>query len=361
MSLISVQIRIPFFSNVSFQEKLLFTKHLCVLLKSGIPLGEALEIICDQSINSSFKKILQTIGDKVRNGQSLEKSLADYPEVFDGLYINLVAIGEKSGKLEDNLEYLAEHLKKSYGFKQKIIGASLYPTVVFLTAIVVGGGISFFVLPKLIDVFQSLDVKLPLTTQILLWIAYQFKNHGLLIFVSSLVVTNIFNLTIRTKLVKPYWQRFLLHLPIVGLFIQNVQMAQFTRNLGIMLKSGLPVDLALESITKATDNLVYKKYFVEVSKQIEAGKSWDKALESSKFSYFPRIASRMISVGEKTGKLDESLLYLADYFEDEVDTITKSFSTIFEPVMLLFIGLVVAFIALSIISPIYEFTGSIKR
>lgn len=349
------------FSRIGFVEKLLFTKHLSIMVKSGIPIAEAIDAIADQTGNLAFKKILINIKKEIENGQSLEKSLSLYPHIFDPLYLNLIKIAEESGGLEQNLNYLADELKKQYAFKKKIQGALFYPMIVISTATIVGGFTTFYVLPKLIDLFSSLDVKLPLSTKILLFIAQTAKDYGIFIALGMIILSVGIFFLIRLPKVKPRYHKFLLKLPVFGIFIRNIELTNFCRNIGIMLKSGLPITAALKTEYDATSNLVFKEYIGQIAKAVEKGKSLESEMNSSKYPLIPKIMSKMIGVGEKTGKLDESLIYLGDFFEDEVDNSAKNLANVLEPIMLLVIGLIVAFVAISIISPIYQLTGGIRK
>jgi type II secretory pathway component PulF len=216
-------------------------------------------------------------------------------------------------------------------------------------------------LPKLVDLFKSLDVNLPLSTKFLLFIAEVMKNYGPIIFAALIILSVLLKIFISLPKVKPHWHKLILSLPVIGVFLQNVEMANFSRNFGIMLKSGLPISTALESQHKSTTNLIFKGYIGKIIKGVDKGQSMEEVLQQARFKFFPAIAVKMIGVGEKTGKLDESLIYLGDFFEDEVDNTAKNFSTILEPVILIGVGLLVAFVALAIISPIYELTGSIRK
>ncbi|KKR81117.1 MAG: Type II secretion system protein [Candidatus Daviesbacteria bacterium GW2011_GWA1_41_61] len=350
-----------FFSHPTFLDKLMFTRHLGVMLRSGIPLAEAISTLEEQTKGKSFQEVLHQILQQINNGQTLAKALSLYPHVFDSLYINLIEIGEKSGKLEENLDYLALHLSKNYEFRKKIQGAMLYPAIVLLSTLIIGLGLSFFVLPKLVDLFASLDVTLPLSTRILLFAAGTMKNYGVFI---GLALTALFLLTsflLQLPKIKPLWHVFLLKIPLFGGLLQNVELSTICRNLGIMLKSGLPITTTLEAESKALTNLVYREYLQNLLKSVDKGKTMEETLSAQKFSLIPHYMIKMIGVGEKTGKLEDTFIYLGDFFEEEVDNTTKNLANILEPVLLIIIGLVVAFVALAIISPIYELTGSIRR
>lgn len=349
------------FSQVSFLDKLFSTKHLAVMLKSGIPLSEALETLKDQAKSSAFKKILADVLTSTQQGKSLEKALSKYPEVFDPLYLSLIKIGERSGNLEKNLEHLARQLEKEHNFRKKVQSAMLYPLLVLAATVCLGGGISLFILPKLVEFFESLEVELPLTTRVLLFIARVMKTHGIIIFGGVFVFLFLGSLVVRLRSVRPHWHRFLLHLPIFGPFLKSSHLSSFCRNLGIMLESGIPIAEALEISAEAIGNEVFRADVKKIGQAVEKGRGIEEALERGQFFEFPSLLAKMIGVGEKTGHLEENLLYLGDFFEEEVDSMSKNFANILEPVLLLGIGLVVGFVALAIISPIYQLTGSIRR
>lgn len=352
---------ISLFESVSLQEKLIFTRHLAVMLKSGIPIAEAIGSIASQIKHPLFKQILLKVNQSVSNGQSLEKALANFPKVFDNFFVYMVRVGEESGNLEKNLEHLTEQLKKEAEFKKKVFSASLYPGIVITTAVLVSAGISLFVLPKLIELFQSLEVDLPLSTKILLYIAKVMRDYGLGIFLGLLGLMLLIRFLISLPKIKYQWQKMWLGLPASGTFLQNVQMSQMTRNIGVMLKSGLTISKALETQWATTTNLVFKEYLAKIKNGVDKGKKFSQVTEEGKFKYFPVLAARMIEVGEKTGKLDESLLYLGEYFEEEVDEAAKNLTAVLEPVLLLIVGLMVAFLAMAIISPIYQITSGVHR
>lgn len=351
--------QITLFAHVTFLDKLLFTKHLGMMIRSGIPIGEAVEAIRDQSQNPAMQKVLTAILDDVNNGQTLENALAKHSKIFDPFYLNMIRIGETSGNLEKNLEYVAEQLKKNNEFNKKVQGALLYPEIVLTIAVLAGGGVSIFVLPKLLDLFKSFNAKLPVSTQILLFIAGVMKSYGYFIFGGIIGLFFLIRFLITFPRIRVHWDTFLLSIPVLGVFFRNVQLGFFCRNLGIMLTSGLPITTALAAQRQATTNLVFQQYVEDMKDGVEKGKSLTDCFEKKQKTFIPQILIKMIEVGEKTGKLEESFSYLADFFEDEVDDYSRNFSTILEPIVLILIGLIVAFVALSIISPIYDLTASI--
>ena len=346
--------------NVSFVEKLLFTKHLLVMTKSGITVSDAIETIASQTKSAKLHKVLEIVGSDIRNGQTLAKSLGKHPKIFNQFFCSLVEIGEESGTLDTTLNYLATQLSREYNLRKKIQGALLYPAIVITAITIVGIGMSLFVLPKLVDLFESLDVKLPITTQILLFFANLMKERGIFIVAGFIVSVILFRIFISLSIVRPKWDRIVLSFPIIGVLIQNRELSLFCRNLGVMIKSGLPIKKALNIEYEASGNYVFKDYIKRIEKSVDKGKEIASELSLGHYSKFSPIAIKMIAVGEKTGSLDESFLYLSDFFDEEVDNIAKNLSVVLEPIILLVIGLLVGFVALAIISPIYELTGSIR-
>ena len=349
------------FGGVRFVDKMLFTRRLAVMLKAGIPILESLSVLENQSTNSAMKRVLADIGKSIKNGQTLVKAMEHNKWVFDDLYLSIVGVGEESGKLEENLEYLAREMGKTYDFQRRVRGAMLYPMLIVAAAAGVGGWISLFVLPKLVTLFTSLEVELPLSTRILLFAAQFMKSYGWWVAGAGVGLGVGGWVWAKSPVGKPIWDRMVLKIPVWGQLAQNVQVAGFCRNMGIMLKAGLPVAVCLETAKRAAGNTIFRKYFETLGKAVDQGKSLEKELASGGYKHFPLLASRMIGVGERTGKLDETLLYLGDFYEEEVDETTKNMGTILEPLLLLVIALGVGFMAMAIISPIYQFTGSIKR
>lgn len=339
---------------------LLFTKHLATMIKSGMPITDALDTLVSYAKSKKFKNVLKSVLSKIENGKNLSDALKDQGKIFDELYINLIKIGEESGTLEENLEFLANQLSKDYGLKKKVQGALLYPTIVLAAAFIMGGFISIFVLPKLLDLFSSFDVALPLSTRILLFVANAMQNYGILIFGGIALLVAAFILLLKIPQIKMWWDTNIIKVPLFGELIKYGQLARFSRNFGILIKSGVPISRSILVVSETLSNAKFSRDLYLISESLGKGNNIGSSMESKKYFEFPALVSRMILVGEKTGKLDETLLYLGDFYEEEIDNVAKNLTTILEPIMLIIIGLVVGFVALAIISPIYELTGSIR-
>lgn len=349
------------FSRVTFLDTLFFTKHLSILIKSGITILESLLILNEQTKSGAFKKVIDGVADSIKNGNTLAHSLKKYPDVFNAFYVALIEVGEQSGTLEENLHYLADQLSKEHTFRQKVRGALMYPTIILIAAVSIGFGMSYFVLPKLLDLFTGLNVPLSLNTRILLWFAGVMQNYGILVIICVAgIFTGLYFLS-KTKAVKPFFESLFFKIPFIGDIAEKSELTALCRSLGIMLQSGLPVTSALEIERSITTNSIFQEYILGLISSVTRGKTLSEELSKPLYKKIPLIAKKMIGVGEETGKLDETLLYLGDFFEDSVDDATKNFITVLEPVLLIVIGAVVAFVAFSIISPIYSLTGSLNR
>lgn len=353
--------RMEVFGGVSHLEKLLFTKHLSVMVRSGIPLLESIETLISQTKSPTFRGILEAVHSGVKNGQALALTLGRYPKVFDSFYLSMVRVGEESGTLEESLDFLARQLAKENALRNKVRGAMMYPMLLLSAVGIMGGFIALFVLPQLVKFFEAFNVALPVATRILLFVANLMKDYGVLIVGGTVVLAFGLIAVLNSPPVKPYWHIIQLKLPLFGPFFVSVNLANMARNLGVLLKTGVPVTRSLEVTAETLDNLKFKRDLLEVSQKLSRGKNISAAMSNPSYFEFPSIVSKMIGVGEKTGQLEETLLYLSEFYEDDIDNFTKNLTTVLEPFLLIGIGLVVGFVALAIISPIYELTGSIGR
>ena len=343
--------------RLSHTEQLLLTKYLSVLLESGLPIDDALDILLEQA-KAALKKILTTLRESVRTGNTLAAGLEHYPHIFSTVYVNLIRAGEASGTLQSNLEQLSMQMQKEHDLRSKIRGAMMYPSIVMMSAIVVVGGIVVFILPKITQLFDSLNVTLPWTTKVLIWVADLFDQHGLLIGLGLILFAIAVGLARHIPFIQPVTHGLLLRIPVVGGIARNANIARITRLLGTLLKTGMPINDALPITISVMKNYHYRKLFTDLERTIGEGNTIANALAKSKF-LFPPIAQRLIRVGEETGTLGDMLVYLAGFYEQEVDDTTKNATTLLEPALIVMIGAMVGILAFSIVTPIYSVLGSI--
>lgn len=346
------------FGSVRLIDKMIFAKHLAVMIRSGMPLDESLDTLAQQSSPAMAKKI-KNILFEVKQGNSLANSLKKQKRVFDSMFINMVAAGEASGQLEKNLDIVATQQEKNYTLRSKIKAAMLYPSVIFMAIIGLMTVIAIFVLPKLIGFFSTLNATLPLSTKILLggsdfFVAYWPFIIGGIIFL--LIAIRIMDRFAKTRFIL---HSILLHIPIFGKISKNMNLAIFCRSLSSLLNSGITIDQALNIVSDTVTNDFYHRRIGMIYHQVLTGSALSDVLLKDKS--FPILVSRMSKVGERSGNLASTLDYLADFYETEVDNTTKNLSTMLEPALLVFIGLAVGFVAISIINPIYELTSKVGK
>lgn len=347
------------FGGVSLVQKAFFAKNLAVMLRSGLTITDSLEISMDSS-TGKLKKILKKISKSVNSGSSLSESLKDYPKVFPPFFSSAVYAGEESGTLEENLEQVAVQLTKEKELASKVKGAMIYPVIILIAAFVLGMFVSFTILPKITPLFESLSGELPFTTRVLIAISDTVNQYGETLLIGLISFAVFMGWLVRQKFSKPALHWLFLHAPIIKKISRGANLARFSRILGTLLKSGLNIDEALEITKNSVGNFYYKKSLTTVMQRISKGAVMSESLSEYE-NLYPRISARMVKVGEESGKLDESLIYLASFYEEEVDNATKNLAIAIEPILLLSIGAAVGFLALAIITPIYSITGSVER
>jgi type II secretory pathway component PulF len=348
------------FDRISIQEKINFARHLSLVIKAGLPVFEGLKIIQTQTDSPVLKRVLESLIDDVNNGKFLADGLQRYEHLFGPFFVNIVRVGEASGTLSKNLLYLADELRRQKGLQAKVRSAMVYPLVILVMTLGVAGFLTFYVFPKLIPVFASLNVQLPFTTRLLLSTLNFLRDYGLYtlggVIVFLIVARVIFK---RVTPVRYFFDRLLFVVPVVSDLTISVNMVNFTRVLGLLLKSGVKIVEAIDITRNTFANLVYKRVLANAGEETRKGGQLGVYLASQK-SFFTPLVYGMVRIGESTGNLEENLEYLAEYYDDEVDTKLHSLTSLIEPLMLLMMGLLVGFVALSIITPIYSISQGIK-
>ncbi len=316
-------------------------------------------MIKDQTKSKNQIKILEKIIEDVSEGQSLSRSLSKYKKMFGEFSINIISFGEETGILSENLEYLADELQKRQALRKKIVGAFIYPAVVTLATLGITAFLMIYLFPKITPVFASLHAKLPLSTRIVIFLSNFVRNNGLSIFlVIALLVTAFILLMKKSEKFNFLFDKYILKIPVIGETIKNYNLANSSRTLGLLLKSGITVSDAIPITSKTSGNLIYKQGFSEMSESINKGEKMSIYL-TKRNDIFPEVLSQIVSVGEKSGSLSSSLIYLSEMYESEVDDFTKNISNVIEPVLMIFMGVLVGFIAISIITPIYGITQNL--
>jgi len=347
-----------FLKRVSTVDKMLFARHLRVMLKAGLSFSRAITVLSEQTRNAYFTEILQDVKNNVQKGNSLADSLAKYPKVFNNLFVSMIRVGETSGNLEEVLDMLSLQLKKDHELTSRIKGAMTYPAVIILAMIVIGSLMMMFVVPSILKIFDEMGEELPLTTRLIMDISDIFQNYGAFIFLGVITLTVIFFRIIKTSKGKRYFDYLLLNIPVINGIVSKVNMARFSRTLSSMTASGVSIVESLEVISNTLGNTYYKDSIKRASKDVQKGIPLGEVIGRYDKLYQP-LMIHMIEVGEETGTLENTLRQIAEFYEEEINQITSNLSSIIEPILMLIIGGAVGLFAISIIQPMYSIMGSI--
>ncbi|PJE50777.1 MAG: hypothetical protein COV29_03545 [Candidatus Yanofskybacteria bacterium CG10_big_fil_rev_8_21_14_0_10_36_16] len=347
------------FGRVSIKEQAVLAKRLSFLIKAGVPIIDGINMLKKQTRSRSRKRILNQILEDVSRGQLLSTSFGRSKKVFSEFGISMMKVGEEGGILDQNLNYLSEELKKSYRLRKKVKGALIYPAFVSVATILISGLITAFIFPKILPIFSQLGGTLPATTKAMIAISSFLINFGLIMVVAGFLGAIIFyGLYSKVNPFRYMTDRVFLNLPIFGKLIRDYQQASFCRTLGLLLKSQVDVVKATKITANTMSNHVYRRATYVIADDITRGKRISENIVDVPH-LFSEMVLQTLSVGENTGNLSESLLYLSDYYENEVDELTKNLSSSLEPVLMVVMGFVVGFVAVSVITPIYQLTANI--
>lgn len=349
------------YASFSTKKQTFFAKRLSFLIKAGVPMLESIHVIKDQTKPKGEIKVFNKIIADVSNGQTLSNSLSRFKNVFGNFAINVIKAGENSGTLIDNLSYLADELKKKEQLRKKIVGAMLYPIIVTFATFGITGFLTIYIFPKIIPLFESLNAKLPFSTRIIIYLTNVIRQDGLWILLGlTIVVVAIVLMIKKIPKVRFAYDGFILKIPIFGPMVMNYNLTNTLRTLGLLLKSGISLTEALNVTADTTENVQYKDAFIGISDGVMKGKNLSELIQKYP-AIFPAMLTHMISIGEKSGSLSNTLIYLSEYYEHEFDDQTKNLSSTIEPVLMIIMGIMVGFIAISVITPIYEITNSIHK
>lgn len=346
--------------RLSIEEKINFSRHLAMVIKAGLSVYQGLTIIKSQQTSKSLSRIIDQVTADVNNGKFLADSLERYKDTFGEFFINVVRVGEASGTLAQNLIYISEELRKAKALRAKVKSALVYPIVILVATVGIVSFLAFFVFPKLTPVFQGLNVKLPATTIALLAIISFIRSYGIFLIFGAIIFFAIFKFAMKN--IRPFRyvaDTLILYIPVISGLTVNVNAVNFTRVLSVLLRSGLRIVEAINITGNTFTNLVYKNAMVEAAEKIKKGEQLAVALAAQK-KLFPPLVGEMVRVGENTGNLEENLVYLSDFYDEEVDTSLQGLTSVLEPLLLLIMGLLVGFVALSIITPIYSISEGVR-
>ena len=342
-----------FLSGVKTHEKIIFARNLGGMLEAGLAISRALSVLEHQSKKPKLKDIFKQLNTSISQGKTFHQALSEFPKIFNSLFTSMVKAGEESGNLAKSLKQVADQMEKSYLIQKKVKGAMIYPGIIISLMLVIGILLLTFVVPRLTATFKDLNTELPATTKFIIWLSDMFQYHYLLIGLGLIIVIGAFYSFLKTPQGKKAFDYSILRLPVVGLIIKETNSARTTRTLSSLLSSGVDLVLAIQITSEVLQNSFYKKVLDEAGVRVQKGRPISEVFMENEFLY-PIFVGEMASVGEETGELAHMLSGVATFYEDDVDQKTKDMSTIIEPVLMIVVGVVVAFFAVSMISPMYS-------
>lgn len=355
---LSMNIALPGGGKVPTKDLVIFTRQFSTMVSAGVPIMRALVLLKEQSESAVLKKAVEQVVEDVQSGRTLSEALAKHPKVFSPIYVNMVRAGEAGGILDDILKRLAFQQEKDAAIKGKIKAAMVYPSVIGAVTLIAMFVLMTFIVPKIGNILVSFGTQLPIYTRILLAVSNTMKTPAFLlsVLIGLPVLTVVFRRWKRTPKGRYAWHSLLLRMPIVNVIIVKTAIARFSRIFASLLSAGVSIVDAIDTTADAIGNAVIEKELKDCAKAIQTGSQLSKELEKSK--HFPPIVAQMMAVGEETGKTDEIIIKIAEFYEEEVDAAVSALSSVIEPVMIVVLGCMVGLIAVSVFGPITQIESS---
>jgi type IV pilus assembly protein PilC len=339
--------------KITAQDIAVFSRQLATMMQAGLPLVQALELVGRGHENPSMSELILAVKTSIEGGSSLAESLAKHPAYFDDLYVNLVDAGEKSGALDNLLDKIATYKEKTEAIKRKVKKALTYPSAVIVVAFVVTGILLYFVVPQFQDLFQSFGADLPAFTKMVINLSKFVQNEWFFV-LAVIVGTGIVfrQAQIRSPAFRRFLDRMLLRAPVIGVILYKSAVARFARTLSTMFAAGVPLVEAMESVAKASGNIIFTEGILVMRDQVSTGQGLNLSMQLS--GLFPPMATQMVQIGEESGSLDSMCAKVADYYEAEVDSLVDSLSSLLEPMIMAILGVLVGGLVVAMYLPIFN-------
>ena len=347
------------FKKVSLKEKMMFTRNLAVMVASGVSITRAMNNLALQTKDKTFQNILKDIRSELESGKQLSEGLAKYPGTFGDLFVNMVRVGEVGGNLDEVLAIVATQLEKEHDLTSKVRGALIYPAVVLTAMVGIAILMLTYVLPQIMGVFKDMAVTLPASTQFIVNISDFLRAHAITSTVIMVAFVVGVRLALGTKIGKRIMSLVLIKMPLISGLVIKINCARFARILSSLLKSGVSVIDALRIIGETLTNYYYRQELIGSIEEVKKGLPLSKVIYRNP-KIFPILIPQMLEVGEETGETEKVMLKLAEFYEDEVNNITKNMSSIVEPILMLLIGGAVGFFAVAMMQPMYSVMQNIQ-
>lgn len=348
-----------FTRRIKSQERLFFVRQLSVLLKSGVPLSSAILSIKEQTRNKMLMEMLEKVSKDIEAGISLSDSLAKCPQVFSEYFVSMIRVGETGGILESVLDRLTQLLTQELEIRNRIKSAMTYPVILVIVAVAIVTFILAAIIPKFVTIFETYEAKLPLATTLLLVVSFLVRKFWYLPLIAIVAILFWLKRYLKSEKGRYNFDTLIFKIPLFGQLYLKIIIAQFARTSGGLIKSGVPLLEALKVTEKTVSNITIRRVIQDISTSISKGESLSESFKRS--GLFPSMVIQMVSVGEKTGKLEQMLLDMANFYDQEIDYAIRNTTAVLEPILLLVMGAMVAFIALSVLMPIFNLIKVFRR
>lgn len=346
------------FGKVPLSEVVIFARQLATMIGAGIPVLQALEIVSEQTDHVKFKFILTDVARRVASGQTIFKSMVQHQKVFTEFFVHIIKAGEESGNLDEILDRVAIYLEKTDQIIRKVKSAMIYPIVVMSMAVAITILMLVKVIPVFVEMYQGFDIELPAPTQFLINASDFMRNNLLMMMIGAVVFSFLFKKYASTEKGNLAVDRLKLRLPVFGVVLRKVAVSKFTRTLGTLLKSGVPILRAMDIVAKTSGNKVIEKAIDESAKSIREGRKISEPLDEAKV--FPPMVIRMIAVGEESGEIEMMLEKISDFYDDQVDAAVSGLTSMIEPLVIAFLGIVIGGIVISMFMPMFQMVNAIN-
>jgi len=345
------------FNHIKIKDLVVFSRQLSVVVSATIPLVQGLRILVNQTENQFLKTIISEVADDVEGGAKLSAALSRHPEAFSDFYISIIRSGETSGKLDEVLNYLADQQEKDYDMISKIRGAMIYPVFILVGLVVVAALMMIVVIPELTSVLSETGTELPLSTKILIGTSDFLSSFWWLIALVIIGLVSAFRLIVKTRQGRRSWDFFKLRVPIFGKLFQEIALVRFARSLNTLIAGGVPLSRSLEIVSSVAGNVIFQELILETVREVEGGNSIAAAFLRSK--EIPPMVSQMLSLGERTGRIEEILEKLSGFYGREVNNKVSNLASMLEPFIMLLMGVAVGLLVAAIILPMYNLASAL--
>ncbi|RJQ37533.1 type II secretion system F family protein [Candidatus Parcubacteria bacterium] len=354
----ATSITVPFLQGIKAKDIVVFSRQLATLLEAKVPITQSFKTLAEESDNPKIRQIIQAVLDDVSAGSALSQAFSRHPEMFSPFYVNLIRAAEESGKLEDIFSYLADHLERSYELSAKARHALIYPAFILTAFIIVIVVMLVVVIPRFTVLFEELGQEPPLYTRILIGFSGFLRQWGVLVLAA--LGAGVIGLWrwMQTPKGALWLDRLMIDIPIFGNLLRKMYLARFADNLSILIDAGVPIIRALEIAADVISNRVYKTIIMEARESVRAGNTISDALEP--YREMPKLVTQMVRIGEESGRLDFILKRTAKYYRQEVDDLLENFVSLIEPILILVLGVGIAFLVIAVLVPLYNLSAAIS-